>query len=225
MNLEVLSPAQATEADLSAYAQRINESIELLKGHEAAFEDATLEHRLIIGLEIAKAQAAFGISKAQAGAIGGSKPTVGMLGSNPLGFSNWLAKEIPDLKRSTAQRYSTAFAALGVSVDEATPRVIRERLKKIRHDAGKANLPAPTLAALYKQGKPAPVKGPLLIDAPTKSAQTRLEDAREHWFTWEEDGRKLVTGGFMDDLDKRGLEVLREFNLWMRDQINNRLKS
>ena len=28
----------------------------------------------------------------------------------------------------------------------------------------------------------------------------------------------------MDDLDKPGLESLKEFNLWLRDRINARLK-
>jgi len=68
---EVVTEAEFTLADLNATAERINEAIERIKGHEDAFEEATLEHRLVIGLEIARAQSAFGISTQERAKLGG----------------------------------------------------------------------------------------------------------------------------------------------------------
>lgn len=236
-SVEVVTAAEASRADLSVSAERINRAIELIKGHEDAFEDATLEHRLIIGLEIARAQEVFGMSVQEAGKLGGrpteetvsrrdkvsEKPTA--LACNPLGFSNWIAKEIPDLKRPTAIKYATAFLSLGISTADATPAKITARLKKLRHDAGKSNLPMPTLGMLYKQGKPAKSEDTTLnIEAPKDSAQLRLEDAREAFHLWKEEFEKMVRNGQLDDLDKAGLEDLKEFIAGARDRINKRLK-
>lgn len=231
-SVEVITAAEAARADLSAAAERINRAIELIKGHEDAFEEATLEHRLTIGLEIARAQEAFGMTKAQAGAIGGSMSTVdklpeksAVLTASPLGFSNWIAKEIPDLKRPTAIRYATAFNALGLSTADATPAKITARLKKLRHDAGKAQLPMPTLGMLYKQGKPAKREdAALTIEAPKDSKQLRLEDAREAFHLWKEQFETLLSRGQLDDLDPKGLQDLKEFLAGARDRVNKRLK-
>lgn len=236
-SVEVITAAEAARADLSAAAERINHAIELIKGHEDAFEEATLEHRLIIGLEIARAQEAFGMSVQEAGKLGGrpkeeTVPTVGkvsektaVLACSPIGFSNWIAKEIPDLKRSTAQRYATAFNALGISTADATPAKITARLKKLRHEAGKANLPMPTLGMLYKQGKPQKQNPHTLnIEAPQDSAQLRLEDAREAFHLWKEQFETLLSRGQLDDLDPKGLQDLKEFLAGARDRVNKRLK-
>lgn len=234
--VEIVTDAEIACADLRASAERINQAIDLIKGHEDAFEDSTLEHRLVIGLEIVKAQQAFGMTNAQAAVLGGQakaavstvdtagkKPIV--LTSNPLGFSNWLTKEIPSLKRATAYRYATAFNALGLSTEEANASQIRKKIKDFRHEAGKAGQPMPTLAILYKQGKPAPSKEPLKITAPPDSPEIRLQDAREAWFVWREKAETMINRGILDDLDKPGLEQMKEFQAWLRDRINARLKS
>lgn len=233
-NVEIVTAAEVIHADLRSSADRINQSIELIKGHENAFEDATLEHRLIIGLEIAKAQQAFGIDPQQRARLGGEAkaalPTVGkaekpaVLTSNPLGFSNWIKTEIPDLPRSTAQRYATAFNALGLSTEEANTSLIRKRIKDFRHLAGKANEPMPTLATFYKMGRPAPSKEPLKIDGPKDTPKMRLEDAREAFHVWKEKFDQMLTRGQLDDLDRAGLEDLKEFLLSARDRVNKRLR-
>jgi hypothetical protein len=55
-------------------------------------------------------------------------------------------------------------------------------------------------------------------------AQLRLEDAREAWFLWREQAEKMIKRGQLEDLDKPGLEEMKEFQGWLRDRINNRLK-
>lgn len=229
---EVMTPS----ADLAAAAALINRTIDSITGHEEAFEEATLEPRLLIGLEIARARELFGMTNAEAGALGGeAKASVSRrdtLESDPepapapadgyIGLVGWLKKEIPRLKRPTALKYATAFETLGLDTSTATPAQIRERVKKLRHDAGKKGLPMPTLGSLYRESRP---KGKMLIELPEPPPRLRLEDAREAWFFFEEKGRTLVMDGILDDLDKPGLEKLRDFNLWLRDRINARLKS
>lgn len=224
-NTEIITPSEARQVDLQAHADEINKTLDLIVMHEDAFEESTLEPRLIIGLEIAKAQEVFGMTKAEAGAIGGSKPQCGML-ANPLGFSAWLAGNIKRLPRSTAQKYATAFRALGLATSHATPSTIRAKIKDIRHHCGKNNLPMPTLTGLYKSGKPA--KAELLGNGGDPEPQedpTRLGDARVAWTLWREKAENYVATGVLDDLDKPGLEDLKEFNLWLRDKLNARLKN
>jgi hypothetical protein len=232
--LEVVTSADLTQADLSASAERINSAIHLIQSHEGAFEEATLEHRLIIGLEICKAQQVFGLSDpGQRNALGLNQhsaeamPTVGKASPpspNSLGFAAWLQRETPDLKRTTAQRYSTAFQSLGLAPDAATPAKIREKIKTLRHAAGKAGQPMPTLAALYKLGKPKPPEGGLIIQPPPDSATIRLQDAREAFHIWKEEFETMLRRGVLDDLDKPGLLDLKEFIAGARDRINTRLK-
>lgn len=234
-SVEVVTAAEASRADLSAAAQRITETIELIKGHEDAFEDATLEHRLLIGAEITRAQAVFGLTHAEAGSLKGKteeslsrrdtlpgKPAA--VTCSPLGFSNWLAKEIPALKRSTAIKYATAFQSLGLTAEDATPARIRAKIKDLRHFAGKSSLPMPTLASLYKASKPKPTNEPLQIEAPKDSPELRLQDAREAIHLWKEEFEALVRKGQLDDLDKPALEELKEFLLGARDRVNKRLR-
>ena len=228
---EIVPPSEAAAVDLSAAAQIINATIDGITGHEEAFEEATLEPRLTIGLEILRAQEVFGMTTPNpAGTNQHSKEVVSRRDTtsparpNFLGFSNWIAREIPRLKRPTAIKYATAFKSLDLDPASATPQQIRERVKKLRHDAGKQSLPMPTLGSLYRAGKPPKDKTPLAISCPGFEPNQRLRDAREHWHTFEQKGRQLVTLGCMDDLDKPGLESLKEFNLWLRDRINARLK-
>lgn len=234
-DVEVVTAAEVTQADLRASAERINKAIDLIKGHEDAFEESTLEHRLCIGLEIAKAQQVFGLNTHDRAKLGGDskaalsrrdkaeeKPAV--LSCNPIGFSNWLTKEIPDLKRPTAIKYATAFQSLGLTAEDATPARIKSKLKDLRHQAGKANLPMPTLAMLYKQGKPARTDQTLNIEAPKDSKQLRLQDARESVALWKEQFEKMVRAGVLDDLDKPGLEDLKEFIATARDRVTKRLR-
>jgi hypothetical protein len=223
--VEVLTKAQAAALDLRAHSTTINETLDLIVKFEDSFEESTLEPRLLIGLEIAKAQEKFGMTKAEAGAVGGSKSQCDML-SDPaaasVGFSGWLAREIPRLKRPTAIKYAHAFASLGIPAASATPAQIRAKIKDIRHHCGKNKLPMPSLHSLYKAGKPKPLE---LTNSEEPEDPTRLGDAREAWFLWREKAEKLVNRGVLDDLDKPGLEALREFNLWMRDRITVRLKT
>lgn len=226
-HVEVLTPAQSAKADLAATAQLVNETLETIRSHEGAMLEATLEHRLLIGLEIAKAQAVFGLSKAEAGAIGGSMPRRGMLSvanPNPLGFSNWIKTEIPELKRTTAQKYAIAFLGTGLSVEDATPQSIKEVVKKLRHRHGKENKPMPKLEDFYKAGKPKPSSEPLNIEAPKDSLQLRLEDARESVQIWKDQWNTFVSRGQLDDLDRKGREDLKEFLATCRDQLNQRLR-
>jgi hypothetical protein len=225
---EIVTPEAAAEYDLSALAERVNTSLDTIEGHEEAFSEATLEHRLQIGQVIAQAQEKFGMSVPNpTGANQHTKEDSARraITCSPLGFGNWLKREIPRLKDSTARKYATAFHGLGVAPD-ATPRQITERIKKLRHDAGKANLPMPSLASLYKAApKPAKKEAePLQIEEPKDTAQLRLEDARECFHTWRETFDTMVERGQLDDLDREGLEAMKEFILSARDRINKRLK-
>jgi hypothetical protein len=234
-DVEIVTAAEVTKADLRAAAERINKSIDLIKGHQDAFEDATLEHRLCIGLEIAVAQQAFGMTRAEAGQLGGrpaeTLPTVGTViekppaaTSNPLGFSNWIKKETPELARQTAQRYATAFRALGIPHAEATPQRIKAKIKDLYNHADKNGLPRPSLAALVKQAPKLPKPEALTVLVPKTSKQLKLEDAREFFAKWKEDFDEALTKGHLDHLDKKGLLDLQEFTATVRDRIKARLK-
>jgi hypothetical protein len=65
--------------------------------------------------------------------------------------------------------------------------------------------------------------GPVL--PPKSQAQAKLEAARESWFTWREQGEKLIRIGALDHLDKKGLEEMKEYQAWLRDRINTRLQT
>lgn len=55
--------------------------------------------------------------------------------------------------------------------------------------------------------------------------QAMLEDAREFFYTWRERAAALVKNGYLDALDKKGLEEMKEFQGWLRDRINARLSN
>lgn len=232
-NTEIITDTQYLAVALDAAAETINEHIDLITQHEDSFQEATLEPRLLIGLEIVKAQEAFGMSFTEAGKLGGEakaslshRDKVETPASNPLGFSAWIGKNIPRLNRATAYKYATAFRSLGISSHDASAAKIRARIKDLRHHAGKNDLPMPTLNLLYKQGKPTKAEADQIprLPNPTDDPNQRLRDAREFWFTWRESAEKHIGSGSLDDLDKKGIEELREFNLWLRDRINARLK-
>lgn len=224
---EIITDAESTAAELRQHAQTINSSIDLIVKHEAAFSESTLEPCLIIGREIAKAQAIFGLTKAEAGAIGGSMSRgVTCLDTEPdtLGFAAWLAREIPRLKRPTAIKYATSFK--GLELPAETPDTeIRAKVKTLRHYAGKAGEPMPSLNSLYKAGRPTKEEMHHALtnaETPADHPQQALRDAREAFHVWIERGEKLVAIGHLDALDKPGIAKVREFNLWLRDRLNAR---
>ena len=228
--VEIVTASQVSAADLLGLANAIDQSIDLVTSHEGAFEEATLEHRLEIGLNISKAIEVFGLTRAEAGNLGGRPPetvstvdTVSPPPSIPTGFVSWLGKYVPRLKRPTAYRYAAAYRSLGIPAAEASPARIKAKLKDLRHFAGKSNLPMPTLAALVKAA-PKPPKTPLAITGPQDSKQLRLEDARESLQDWKDQWAKFVKQGQLDDLTKRDVEQLKEFQLSIGDQIKARLK-
>lgn len=56
------------------------------------------------------------------------------------------------------------------------------------------------------------------------AAQAKLEDAREWSYTWQKSFDQQVKIGGLDDLDREGLELLKEFIATARDRVNARLK-
>lgn len=235
MSTEIITDQEYVAVALESAAEVINEHIDLITQHEDSFNESTLEPRLIIGLEIAKAQEAFGMSNEGRARLGGETKAAlsrrdiadgipAVLSANPLGFTAWIGKNIPRLNRTTALKYATAFRSLGISTNEANVSRIRAKIKDLRHHAGKSNLPMPTLNTLYKQGKPAPSKEPLKIEGPADTPQMRLEDARESFHLWKEQFETMLRRGQLDDLDRKGLEDIKEFLAGARDRINARLK-
>jgi hypothetical protein len=231
-NTEIIAPAQADIIDLRNLAENINNELNTIITHEGAFEEATLAHRLRIGQEISKAQGIFGLSKAEAGRLGGqskkSIPTVGMLPDahrppNPFGFGTWLKKEIPLLPRNTADRYAQAFRGLGLPAD-AAPAALTARIKKLYHEADKTGRGRPTLKALHSAGRP-PKQLPAPVELPAERPTLKLEDAREAAHLYQEAGAALVNAHHLDHLDRPGLEALKAHLLWMRDRVTARLKT
>lgn len=229
--LEVVTASQVDAAELDGLASLIVSKIDLIAGHEGAFEEATLEHRLEIGLHIAKAQEIFTLSKPdQLAAARESKALMSTVDTREQppavshGFITWLGKNIPALKRPTAYRYATAFRSLELPLT-TKPAEIRAKLKTLRHQAGKENLPVPTLAALVKAA-PKPPKPVLMNLVPVSMSpqQLALEDAREAFHLWREAFEKLLRQGTLEDLDKPGLLQLKEFAATVRDRVNARLK-
>jgi hypothetical protein len=232
---EIITDQEYANAQLREHAENINDAIDRVVQHEEAFKESTLEPCLLIGREIAQAQTLFGLNNhdkmavAREGKALLSRPvTTEVAAPNSIGFAAWLAREIPRLNRATAIKYATCFKALELPA-EAPPAKIVAKIKDLRHAAGRDGEPMPSLASLYKQGRPAS-KEPLRItspadDLPDKTRELlQLEDAREAWTLWREDGEKFVNSGKLDHLDKTGLAELKEFHLWLRDRLNARLK-
>lgn len=229
---EIVSASEMSAADLRAIAEEIEDKIDIIAKHEQSFEEGTLEFRLDIGHHIAKAMEVFTLSNDERASLGGGAKaalsTVDKAQSDPIpaGFNAWLTASIPRLKRPTAYRYAAAFRSLGLTTEDATPARIRTRIKDLRHVAGKSGLPMPTLTLLAKQAPklPKPEDNTLTIVAPQDPAQLRLEDAREGFHLWKERFEIMVRAGQLDDLDRAGVEDLKEFIAGVRDRINARLK-
>jgi hypothetical protein len=224
--LEIVTSSEVATAQLTGIAADIEKTIDLVTSHEDAFEEATLEHRLQIGLNIAKAQELFTASIPNpTGKNQHSSEVVSTVDTTPTtGFSGWLTKTIPRLKRGTAIRYANAFRALGLPTTAKTVD-IRETLKTLRHKADKASLPRPTLAALVKASpKQQDQQEDAIILAPGDTKALRLGDAREAVQLWKDAWEKIVTTGQLDDLHKPDLEALKEFLLGCNDRLKARLK-
>lgn len=143
---------------------------------------------------------------------------------NFLGFSSWLTREIPELKRPTAIKYATAFRGLGIRLGEATDAKIRSKIKDLRHQSAKSSLPAPTLGMLYKQGKPEPQKSLRLEDKdpdPKDLAGEGRVQLHEWMGTWD----NMVRLGYLEHLAAADLQPVHDFLTTCRDHIRARIKS
>ena len=276
------SQAQLAPISLASIAATANEAIEIISRHEAAFEHATLNHRLIIGQQMAIAQDAFGLSiedklseaRQMASAIRSGLAAEAAELERTGGFGGWLALNCPKLPRQTAQKYATAYRGLGLPLDASKDEIFL-RVDDIRNGradglpdrtaelaAAKAaaiaaaaeseptrpgtsayttaittqqkaaGMAAPlTLADLVRAGKPTREQEMKTLREGSKKApcfdpEIRRQDAREFFgIHFEEACKRSIDRGLLDALDKPGLERLKNFNLWLRDRINNRLKS
>ena len=220
-DLQIVTPAEALAADLTPIAEAINGTIELITKHETSFQESTLEPRILIGREIARAKEIFGLSPQlrTLPATLSRRDNVSEPSPNLLGFSTWLRRETPLLKRTTALKYAKAFETLGLK-PSCKATAITEKLKTLRHKAGKETV---TLASILKGADPEDKKTMTII-APPDTKQLRLEDAREAFHLWMEKFESLLSAGVLDDLDKAGIKELDTFTLGVRDRLRARLK-
>jgi hypothetical protein len=232
MPTEIITDAAASQAALRNLADQVNDHIDLVAKHEGAFEEATLEPRLLIGQRILEAQQHFGLSRAEAGHLGGRpsaeetvsrRDKVSTPAPNFVGFSAWLLREIPRLKRPTALKYAAAYTSLGLPSDAPVAK-IRGKIRDLYHLADKDGTTRPGITALAKAAPKPETSAPLAITSPPDSPQQRLEDAREALHLWRETWDRLVKIGTLDDLDQPGLADLKDFLLTCRDRVNKRLK-
>jgi hypothetical protein len=231
--VEIVTAAQVDTAELNSLAVEITSKVDLIFGHEGAFQEATLEHRLEIGLHIAKAQEIFTLTNAESGSIGGTaKASVSrrdtLAAESPeilatRGFSSWLKANIPRLKRGRAIKYATGFRSLSLPLT-AKPADIQAKVKTLFHEADKAKKPRPNLADLVKAAPKPSKPETLTILLPKSSKQLKLEDARETFALWMQAFDKAVKQGHLEHLDRKGLEQLKDFTATVRDRINARLK-
>lgn len=234
--VEIVTAAQVDTAELAGLAQAITRSREIIHKHEAACHETTLEHYLDAGQMLARAQEIFTLSKPeQLAAARDSKALMSRRDTSEpetspeilaiRGFSAWLAAELPTLKRPTAIKYATAYRALDLPLT-AKPTEIRAALKTLRHQAGKAGAPMPTLAALVKA---APKQSKLQIILPSidveQPQQLRIGDAREFVHTWIQTWDKGIKAGRIENLPAAELPDLERFLTEARDHIRTRIKS
>lgn len=226
--VEIVTAAQVDTAELAGLAQAITRSREIIHKHEAACHETTLEHYLDAGQMLARAQEIFTLSPqdrtspatlSRRDNVEEVPPEIAAI----RGFSAWLAAELPTLKRPTAIKYATAYRSLDLPLT-AQPAEIRSALKTLRHEAGKAGAPMPTLATLVKTAPKQPKLEVLAISRPNDSKQLRLEDARESLQNWKDAWEKIVKSGQLDDLTPRDVQHLKDFQLRVGDQIKARLK-
>jgi hypothetical protein len=124
-----------------------------------------------------------------------------------------------NLSKKASTRLLTIAAAPEIDADS---RAWLEKLTEGRN-LRQLYLDLEIITSKDKEPKAAKDPGPVL--PPKSEAQRRLEDAREWWGTWREQGEKLIRMGSLDHLDQKGLEEMKEFQGWLRDRINARLKS
>jgi hypothetical protein len=236
--VEIVTDAQVDAAELQGLAEAITRSREIIGKHEQSCHETTLEHYLEAGQKLARAQEIFTLStqdkmatarqgKALLSTVDNRDQPAPQDSPEVLanrGFSAWLAAALPDLKRPTAIRYATAYRSLELPLD-AKPTEIRAKIKTLRHEATKANLPMPTLASVLKAApKPQPPTESLVVLVPKSSKQLKLEDAREIFDGWMQTFDKALKRGQLDHLDRKGLMNLNDFVATVRDRINARLK-
>ena len=124
-----------------------------------------------------------------------------------------------NLSKKASTRLLTIAAAPEIDADS---RAWLEKLTEGRN-LRQLYLDLEIITSKDKEPKAAKDPGPVL--PPKSEAQRRLEDSREWWGTWREQGEKLIRMGSLDHLDQKGLEEMKEFQGWLRDRINARLKS
>ena len=231
--IEIVTAAQVDAAELLGLAEAISRSREIIYQHESTCHETTLEHYLEAGQMLARAQEIFTLSTSDKMATAREGKALLSTVDNRdqtspeilaiRGFSAWLASALPGLKRPTAIRYATAYRSLDLPLT-AKPAEIRAVLKTLRHEAGKANQPMPTLAALVKAAPKPPPPENLTVIVSKPSKQLRLEDAREIFHGWMATFDKALKQGHLDHLDRKGLEQLNDFTATVRDRIKARLK-
>lgn len=229
----VVTSKEALAADLAPLAETINSQSDLILRHEIATQEETIVPRLLIGQSVARAKEIFGLTKAEAGRIGGSKTQRGVLPDEDpatlsLGFQAWLKQATATLPkklpRQTAEKYATAFQSLRLPAD-CKPAAIAAAVKDLRHRALSAGSPSLSLAYILKSAEPEKEETEsTAIIIPPDSATLRLQDAREAFQKWRDLFEKLLAKGALEDLDRAGLEQLHDFNLGVRDRIKARLK-
>jgi hypothetical protein len=124
-----------------------------------------------------------------------------------------------NLSKKASTRLLTIAEAPEIDADS------RAWLEKLTEGRGLRQLYLDLEIITSKDKEPKAAKDPAPVLPPKSEAQRRLEDSREWWGTWREQGEKLVRMGSLDHLDKKGLEEMKEFQGWLRDRLNARLKN
>jgi hypothetical protein len=224
--LEVLPAETADEAaigELTKIADSINGTIDHITQHEDAFQEATLEPRLLIGQHIARAQEIFILSVTDRTGPATLARRVNVDDTppaDPPSFTLWLKKSTPKLKRTTANKYADAYRSLGLPLDAKVAR-IRDKINDLRHHAGKNKLPMPSITALARQGKPSAPALPL----PKPTEEDIHGEARVVFHEWRETWDNACRDGFLEYLNKTELLDLDEFLKGIRDHLRLRIKS
>lgn len=139
-----------------------------------------------------------------------------------LGFTAWLCREIPRLKRPTAIKYATCFKSLGLPND-APDAKIRAKIKDLRHAAGRDNQPMPSLNTLYKAGLP-PKDAPRLAP-PQEDPEDLAGEGRVHLHEWMRSWDRTVSLGYLEHLSAADLQPVMDFLTTCRDLVRLRIKS
>lgn len=230
--IEIVPDTGHEETALAVCAASINSSIDEIVEHEQNFELATLEPRVRMGRELARAQGIFGMTSAEGGRLGG-RPKIPRDRGHEVtrltgeGFSGWAAREVPRLNLRSAYRYIGAWRALGLP-DDASDAALRKRIAKFsagyEMEGKRISVRALSTAWTYERkraeaGIPVSEK----IRRPHSSPELKLGDARESWRTWIEQAENLVKSGVLDDLDEDGWEEIMEHLAWLGERVSARL--